>query len=215
MIFFELAEAEPGSTEDRSGRIDVLKEANGVNRGSAPSCPSCGRFLGLLSWLPPFRIELETWGRHYGDIARTGDDLIVSERLMNAVSNSRIQGLMNFAPVEVVKVINRRGKPKESLPRYFKATIARSSTTIDQDLSGYVWEDDSKICPECLFGKLKRHSSFIIKDDTWNGDDVFFPRGGNGIIVTERFKKVVEENGLTGARFIPVEEAGHDNSQGG
>ncbi len=165
----------------------------------------------MLKWLPPFRVELESWGKHYGDIADVGDDLIVSERFRQVFENSGLQGLVSFEPVVIIKVLYRRGKPKEPLPRYFKAAVVRSTTTINQEASGFVWENVAKICPECLFDTLKRYQALIIKEETWTGEDIFFPRGGHGPIVSERFKNVFDKNRMLGAVFIPVEEAGYDN----
>ncbi|GAC1475297.1 MAG: hypothetical protein NVSMB9_27480 [Isosphaeraceae bacterium] len=140
-----------------------------------------------------------------------GDDLIISERFMQIYKKSGLRGLLSFDPATIIKVVHYRGKPKEQLPLYYKAYVIRSSTTIDQEASGYVWEDKSKICPECLFDTLKRYRGLVIKEETWTGDDVFFPRGGNRPIVSERFKTAFVENGLRGAEFIPAEVAGYDS----
>lgn len=209
--FYCLEQPTPGTPEDREGGFDALPE-EGFNTGEAPKCPRCGRFLGMLAWLPPYRMELITWGRRYGDIARTGDDLIVSDRFADVFLNHGLRGLPCIEPVEVVTLVHRRGKPIEPPPRYFKATVVRSATTIDQEASGYVWKDASKICPECLFDTLVRFDRLVVNEGTWTGDDIFFPRGGNGPIVSERFRATFEENGLIGAAFNPVEEETCDNT---
>lgn len=210
MIFYRLKQSSVDSPDDSSHGVEALKQ-EGFNVGDCVRCPECNRPLSMLKWLPPYRIELESWGKHYGDVAEVGDDLIVSERFKQVFSSHFLKGLMSFDPVSVIKVVHRRGKPKEPLPPYFKAAVVRSTTAIDQQASGFVWDDASKICPECLFDTLKRYRSLVIKEETWTGDDIFFPRGGNGPIVSERFKRVFVENGLYGADFIPVEEAGYDN----
>ena len=212
MQFYVLERPRPDSSEDRTGRIDVMSEED-CNLGPAPRCPRCGRFLGMLTWLPPYRIVLETWGRRYGDIVRTGDDLIVSDRFKAGFEKEGLLGIDPFEPVEVIRIIHRRGKPQEEIPRYFKATVVRSSTTIDQEASGYEWEDPSKVCPECLFDTLKRYKRLVIRQDTWNGEDVFFPRGGHGPLVSERFRSMFHRYELVGATFIPSEseDAGYDS----
>ena len=215
MKFYVLETPKPDSPEDFAGRIDVMKPDKGVNRGPAPTCPRCGRVLGMMTWLPPYRIGVETWGRRYGDVARTGDDLIVSDRFKKAFEERGLRGIKDFEPVEVIKVTHRRGKPKEPMPRYFKGSVAFSPTAIDQKASGYVWEDESRVCSECQFDRLadvKRYKRLVIKEDTWNGDDVFFPRGGRRVMVSERFRSMFHEYQLLGAVFIPSEseEAGRD-----
>lgn len=209
-VFYLLRDSKPDSADDCAGGIDITKPRRGVNRGPAPTCPKCGGFLGMLTWLPPYRVELETWGTHYGDIARTGDDLIVSDRFVDAFKRNSLKGVVRIDAVDVVKVVHRRGKPKEPMPIYFKASVIRSNTTIDQKASGYVWKDESKVCPECLFDTLKRYERIVIDESTWNGDDIFYPRGGNGPIVSERFRQVFLEQGLVGADFIPANEHHYD-----
>lgn len=177
MQFYVLRQPKPDSPEDRLGRSTAIKE-EGSNFGDCVECPSCHSPLSMLKWLPPYRIELESWGKHYGDVADIGDDLIVSGRFVEVFTNSGLKGLTGFEPIEVIKVIHRRGRPKEPLPRYFKANVVRSATTIDQEASGFVWADKSKVCPVCLFDDLKRYRCLIVKEESLTGDDVFFPHGG-------------------------------------
>jgi hypothetical protein len=133
--------------------------------------------------------------------------MIVSERFVQAFQASGLQGLPLFEPVEVVQVIHRRGRPEQTLPRYFKATVTRSPTTVDQRASGYVWADESKICPVCLRGgNVQRYARVVIKKETWNGDDIFAPRGGPALLVSERFKAFCETRGFLGMIFKPSEE---------
>ncbi|MCG6158345.1 imm11 family protein [Rubinisphaera margarita] len=191
------------------GRTDAIKE-EGFNVGDCIRCPTCSRPLSMLEWLPPYRVELESWGKHYGDVADIGDVLIVSERFVDVFRHHELRGLESIEPVDLVKVVHRRVKPTEPAPRYFKATVVRSPTMIDQRASGYVWQDESKVCPECLFDTLKRYDRLVIKEETWNGDDIFFPRGGNGPITSDRFRTTFHEQGLVGAVFIPTAEDHYD-----
>jgi hypothetical protein len=207
--FYRLREPRPGSPLDLLGRIDVAPE-DGFNIGPAPKCSECGRLLGMLSWLPPFRLEIETWGRHFGDLARTGDELVVSQRFVEVFQKHGLRGIDHFEPVEVVRVICHGVKLQMPPPQYFKATIVRSSTTIDQEASGYVWENESNRCQVCLFDTLKRYRSTIVNITTWTGDDIFYPRGGYGPLVSSRFKAIFTEDGLYGAAFVPAEEEGYD-----
>lgn len=209
MQFYLLRQPKPNSLEDIAGRSDAI-HSDGSKYGEAKKCPTCHRFLTALKWLPPFCVELESWGKAFGDIVQIDDDLIVSERFKELFTNEGLRGLENFEPVTVAKVYFRRGSKKNKVPRYYKATVTRSTTKIDQEASGYIWEDKTKICPDCLYDTLKRHTSLHINEYSWNGDDVFFPRGGNGPIVSERFRLAFVNHGLLGAIFIPVETYGYD-----
>ncbi len=207
--FFLVRQAPTDSPEGIRGTTDATIE-EGFNVGDCTRCSECNRPLSMLKWLPPYRVELESWGERFGDIADIGDELIVSDRFVEAFIQRGLRGLEGFEPIEIIRVVNRRGKPQEPLPRYFKATVVHSPTTVDQEASGYVWEDEAKVCPECLFDTLKRYERIVIKQETWNGDDIFFPRGGTGPIVSERFQAVFHEQGYVGAVFIPAEEFGYD-----
>src|SRR5262249_39579187 len=103
-----------------------------------------------------------------------------------------------------------RGKVKVHMPRYFKTTVPFSPTTVDQEASGYIWGDESAICPVCLLDDLKRFSRIVIKEDTWNGDDIFSPRGGIRIMVSERFKTKCEEHAIRGVIYSRADKYGHE-----
>jgi hypothetical protein len=167
----------------------------------------------MRRWLPPYKIELETWGKHYGDVADVGDDLIASERFRRSFESSTIRGFSSFEPVEVVRTIHRRGEPRHPRPEYYKISVVHSPTSIDQEASGYVWGDPTRVCQTCLFDTLKRYRCMIVTEATWNGDDIFHPRGGNGILVSERFREIFHGSGLHGCEFVPSEspEAGYDS----
>jgi len=210
MKFLVLKRPTSDSPEDQLAGIYVT-DTEDTRNGDFPKCPHCGYPSGMREWLPPYQVEVETWGRRFGDIAQNGDVLVVSDRFVNAFQNAGLRGLSGFKPVEVVKVIHRGRKPAESIPSYFKATIHRSATTVDQDASGYVWGDRSQVCPVCLRGgNLKRYLRVVIDETTWDGDDIFWPRGGPCIIVTEQFKNMCEQNEILGVIFTDPQNESYD-----
>jgi hypothetical protein len=210
MTFYVLQQAWPGTREYDRGGLRVLSKP-GHEPGSAPRCPGCGSFVGLLEWLPPYRVELETFGVEYGDIVRTGDDFVVSDRFLAMYCDAGLEGLSPFEPVEVVRVIHHCGRPAEPLPNYFKTDIPYSQTTVDQKASGFVWTNTTPLCPVCLYNnRLRSCRRLIIEPGTWTGEDVFFPRGGTRIVVTERFKNVFERDRLRNAEFFLAEEFSYD-----
>lgn len=209
MDFYVLDKPKADTPEDRLSGMRTIKEESFAT-ADAVRCPQCGRFLTMLEWLPPYRVELERWGREYGDFDNLGQDMIVSERFAEAFQNNGLKGLSEFEPVEVVNVIHHLGRPEQPLPRYFKATVARSPTKVDQQASGYVWADESRVCPTCLFDTLKRYARIVIKQETWNGEDIFYPRGGTGPIVSGRFKSFCEEHGFLDVVFRPADQESYD-----
>jgi hypothetical protein len=208
MRFFVLKRPKSDSEEDRLGGIDV-SGAEGTETGEFPKCPHCNCPLGMREWLPPYRVELETWGQQFGDVGQISDGLVVSERFIGIFQEAGLKGLSEFKPVDVVKIIHCKGKPTDPMPRYFKAKIARSSTAVDQVASGYVWIEKSAVCPVCLFGgRVKRYTKIVLDEKSWNGDDIFWPKGGPCIIVSERFKIACEKNEIRNVAFgVPDHES--------
>src|SRR5947209_10879505 len=115
LSFYVLKQPRPESPEDKCGGTTAIQE-KGFNVGEALKCPNCGRFIGMLAWLPPFRVELQAWGMEFGDIIEAGgNDLIVSRRFKRLYDEHQLTGLIGFEPVEVVKV-KRQGRSGAELP---------------------------------------------------------------------------------------------------
>jgi len=210
--FFVIERKARGARE--SDRTDVMPEA-GSPVGEAPRCPSCGRFIGMLKWLPPYRVEMDTWGEQFGDFAFAGGSeyFLVSDRFREIYMQSGCKGLSGFDPVEVGRITRHKKKLRNSAPKYFKVDVVRSHTAVDQAASGFEWSEGASVCPACLFpkeGVIKRWKGVVIQPEAWDGEDIFVPRGGGEIVATSRFKKLCEANGLRNAVLIPAERYGHD-----
>ena len=181
-------------------------EPDDTRTGPAPQCPRCGYYLSLLVWLPPYRVELETWGRRFGDIAGgPGFDLIVSERFRDLYLKEQITGLSAFEPVEIVGLTRHKlftGDP----PRYFKADVILTQATVDDTRSGLIREP-GMLCPECHETRgIRKTNSVVLEDDTWKGEDLFRPRGLRGsILASARFKQFCEAHQIANAKLIPAE----------
>jgi len=188
-----------------------------VNIGpDAPKCSTCGRFIGLLPWLPPYRVELETYGKLFADLASgPSSDVLISEKFRQLVEEHEVTGFEGFDPVEVVRVKKHRrfsGEP----PPYYRVSVVRSQAAIDQVASGFDGYEGPvfRICPVCRSGAAvypKRWQRIILEPGTWSGEDIFVARGLAGTyLVSERFKVLCEENGITNVVLIPAEEYAHD-----
>lgn len=184
------------------------------NVGEAPRCPACGQFVGMLPWLPPYRVELETWGTGYGDVAfGPGLNLLISERFKRVVEEHGLTGFEGFDCVDVVRVRrHKRWKQKLPPPPYWRVNVMRSQAAVDQIASGMEWEEGAVICPACRRGHdLQRWKRIILEEGTWEGEDIFIARGLPGTFVTsERFKRVCDEHNVTNTVFIPAEQYGYD-----
>ncbi len=182
------------------------------NLADPPQCPVCKGWLSMMIWLPPFRIELETWEKGFGDWAEcSGNDVLVSERFKALYEEHGVRGLNGFEPVEIKRIRRHRKFPADP-PNYFRVVAVRSSTTIDHNASGFEFENPEKVCPKCRSGGiLKRWKRVVMEPGTWDGFDLFCARGMSGtVFCTPRFRQLANQYGLTGMSFLPAEQYAHD-----
>lgn len=194
-------------------RQQELVEASEVyvnKRDEAPRCPLCGKYIGLMFWRPPFRIELEVWGDQWADIIELANDRLVSTRFVEAWGRSRLIGLSGFESIEVDNVQYRRRKLGPP-PAYHRGVVCRSRTAIDQHASGFEW-NAPPTCSECRTPDLlRRWRRIVFEPGSWGGEDIFFARGLHGsVFVTERFRDFCEAYRMKNTRFVPIEQYEHD-----
>lgn len=197
-------------------RVDPLTEfsewkTDAYCPGPAPTCPVCGGYIGMLTWLPPFEVELESWSKVYGDfVFGPGYEFLISHRFKVLYEEHGLTGLSGFEPVTVKRVIRRRGGRADP-PNYYRAVVTYARTAIDAAASELEGEKPpSQICPECRECSVKRWKRIVIEPETFSGEDIAIPRGKFMYLVTERFKTMVEQHRLSNARTIPIENFAHD-----
>jgi hypothetical protein len=179
-----------------------------INLGEAPHCPRCGDPIGMLTWLPPYRVELELYGQSLGDfVVGPGYDRLISERMAEAVRAEGLTGLLGFHPVEVVRVRRRRKGPMPgAVPRYFAVTACFGRGAVDEGRSR-LRRNRPLTCPECRSPGVDTIHGFVLESGTWQGEDVFRPRGLQGrTLVSERFAEFVQRHGLTNMKLSRTEE---------
>jgi hypothetical protein len=199
-----------------SSHYDVgFEKAEPVNRADAPRCSQCGDIIGMLTWLPPYRIKLELHGEELGDfIDGVGYELLVSERFAEAFRAEGLTGLEGFHPIEVVRVrrMTKRSRQPLTVPRYFVVWPCFGRAAVDLVLNR-VRVSEPPTCTECRATGIDATHGFVLEPGTWAGEDIFRPRGMQGrVVVSERFKHFVERHGLTNMRLTPTEEFIRDPS---
>ena len=210
---FFVLERKPRGVQELA-RTDVVP-TKGATVGDAPRCSRCGGFVGMLKWLPPYRVEIDTWGDEMGDLAFGGscEWILVSERFRTVYAASGMNGLSGFDPVEITRIRHHKKKRLRNSSDYYKADVIRSKTAVDHLASEFEWSDGTTICPVCLIplnGVVKRWKRIAIKSQSWRGEDVFVPRGIGEIVTTRRFKELCEASGITNSVFIDAENYSHD-----
>lgn len=167
------------------------------------------RDAGLL---PPLKVNFWVCRQGYCDLVYPpNNDILVSLRFREIFADEGLRGLSSFDPVELAKV-RPRSRAKEPPPAYFRALVCRSQAVVDEAASGYKAREPGPTCPVCLVGPpVSPWKGIVIKEETWAGEDIFYPRGGGGqIIVSERFKQICERHAVKNACFVPAEEYSWD-----
>ncbi len=203
--FYVLEKPKAGGSKDRLAGTNIMAVA-GFNVGEPTKCPACGSITSLLPWLPPYKVEIETWGREFGTLALWAQYLVVSASFKNLYEENELSGLLEFEPVEVAR-IKKHKRLVETIPNYFKANVVQSETAVDQEASGMEWDDGQLDCPVCLHrrGVFLRQQRLVIRAETWTGEDIFHARGGVSFVASKRFKEVCESHAVSNVDFVPAE----------
>ncbi len=164
----------------------------------------------MLTWRPPHRVKLQLHGEEPGDLVQflgVGPYIIISERFADAFRKEGLTGLRGFDPVEVVKVRRQRRGPKTALtlPRYLAVTVPFGSALVDETRS-QILRPGPFTCDYCRAVGTDGYNGFTLEPGSWNGDDVFEPRGLPGVfVVSERFANLVSKHALTNIVLTPTE----------
>ncbi|MCY1073182.1 hypothetical protein [Archangium lansingense] len=192
----------------RGGHHDTEFGTDELNTGPAMLCPRCGDIVGLLTWLPPYRGELELYGKDYGDLMEAPcGGLLITERFAEAVKAEGLTGLSGFQPVEVTRVLRkRRGLKPGPPPRYLFAMPVYGNPALDMERSRILSKKPME-CTWCRYVGPDAIDGLVLEEGTWNGEDVFRPRGMWGvIIVSERFMRFAERQAMSHMTLVPMEK---------
>jgi hypothetical protein len=188
-------------SDDMWGPHDTkFDKATPVSRGDAPHCPQCGDPIGMLAWQPH--------GQSFGDFVEgPGYERLISERMAEAFRAEGLTGLLGFHLVEVVRVRSKRKGPKpDAVPRYFAVTACFGRGAVDEGRSR-LRRNRPLACPECRSPGVDAIHGFALEPGTWQGEDVFRPRGLQGrLLASERFTQFVQRHALTNIKLTPTEE---------
>lgn len=192
--------------------LAVLPAASGcrsdpVNRGAAPVCPICGNYIGMLAWLPPYRVVLELHNKQWEDVVGLpGEEFLVSAAYVHLHMQRLFTGLAPFMPVEVVRV-KYRTKFRPEPPTYFVTKVLKSNARVDDAASELIRNNPQAWCRYCGGSSEIARSRLVLEPNTWKGEDWFEPQNLSRPLVTDRVVKAIMDAGLTGWRFERCENA--------
>lgn len=193
------------------GNEDTEFHAPDRTMGDAPECPQCKAALGMRAWLPPYRGEIQLHGERFGDFVRApGNEYLMTERMAEAFRQEGLRGLSGFAPVECTGVRQKGRRPALTPPKYLCVTPNLWSAAVDEARS-QIRRSKPFTCTYCRSAGVDAVDGLAIEEGSWNGDDLFRPRGSTGgLVVSERFERFVSQHGFTNMLFTPSETYSFD-----
>lgn len=176
-----------------------VERAEPWNRGQAPRCPECGKFTGMIPWLPPYRANVRLHGQGWPDVILDDPSILVSGQFLKAYEGARLVGLRGFDPVSLIGVTPRRAA--SLAPAYFHSEIVYSNSVVDDSASG-ITRQKPITCSTCLTSGVQSGRGIHLRPTPKLQEDIFIPRGLVGILASERFRIFFEENHFQGVRFV-------------
>jgi hypothetical protein len=182
-----------------------------VKYGEAPRCPSCGAWIGMKPWLPPYRVRLVegTKTAAPADII-TGpgfSGFIASDRFATEFESNGLTGVERWEPVHIEGYNDYEGDPipaQAVVNRPYKLAILPTPITRVK-LSDAVYEDDVPDCAVCSQGRnLESYQGFVVDETSWLGADVFETTNTGRTVVTDRFADFCHAGEFTGVLLIPT-----------
>jgi hypothetical protein len=189
-----------------------------VLRAEGNKCPVCGGPVGGRRWLPPHRVKLssakpEKWGDF---VWGAGFELMVSARFKKAYDTEGLTGVFFHVPAEIVRVGRRKtGDIPPSLPTYHLVEVMWNGANLDDMASAIIRKSQGTECKFCRSAPIS-FERVVLDPTSWTGADIFQARGLYGdIVVTQRFKRTVENHEMRNVWLIPVQKYAYDEHRPG
>lgn len=173
--------------------------------GNAAQCPVCKRYVGMLPWLPPYHAEIVVHGKKLGDVIECSNgSLLASDRFRSAWLAEGLKGIDEFSPLQRLRI--RPARLGKTRPTYYHIDPRRFETQVDVNRSLIEYNPPIS-CEKCKSGGFDSVRGFTIDENSWTGEDLFFPWGLSGtIVVSDRVRQMRDKYGLTNLHLVPTEE---------
>ena len=165
--------------------------------GKAKICSSCGSYISMLEWLPPFEIKISK--KKIGDfIFGTYVGFVVSENFKEKyIQNKDLNSLTSFKKVDLYY---KKNILKED---YYYSEIPLINAFVDLNR---IELDGKELCKTCQKGKniIKKINGIDFIRPNQINEDIFFTTalGQSTIIVSENFKEFALDENFTNLKLI-------------
>jgi hypothetical protein len=169
--------------------------------GDAPRCPSCGKYISMRPWLPPYRARLKagTKSSAPGDVI-TGPGFkgfMASDRFIAEFERAKLTGIERWEPVEIARLPNRVFK-LGLLP------VAKTRANLREMRP--IFSGDPPDCQTCGAATIESYEGVVVDQDSWTGDDIFQFTNLGILMVTEPFVDFITAGKFDGVMLVPAAE---------
>lgn len=121
-----------------------------------------------------------------------------------AIKLFRREGITGWEPFPEKVKIRRRGlSPSVKIPTYHEINVTGRAGHV-WDYPGVVLKKTCPVCKHKVYSQPK--DGFVVRQDLWDGSDIFQIDRFMDFIVSEKFGEVVRAHKMRGIRLEPTEE---------
>jgi hypothetical protein len=161
-------------------------------------CSECNRSVGQREWLPPLDMGVSK-KRSIGDVIYAGSGFTISKRFKEKFEQSDLRGLSNYRKLSMYY----KKQPLDI--EYYYSDIAKIPARIDESYVEYKNKKREGTCSVCQFRGWPPDivNGIVFPEPEKIDQDIFysFSLGSADIIVSERFKTFVKQEGFTNIIF--------------
>ena len=159
--------------------FDVF-ESDGSNLAEPETCPSCGRFVDLLTLTEPISGNLVAEKSLYDLSAHLGGEIVFSAKARKEFNKHQVTGIKNVRKLGILEV---EGPFQiHELDEYFLAQVSYGAR-IDRIRSGFR-TTSAQLCDICGYsGIIEGVDRIALEQGSWSGADFFRVRELSGVVL--------------------------------
>ncbi len=183
----------------------------------APTCPACGRYIGMLrGWASPNEVVLKQ-ARNVGDFVYGpgGCDFLVSRRFFDTYEGEGLTGIERSFPISIRRMGTTKKAKSYPHPELIGVELLHTTTQVNRARMDVVSStrsrrDYCRLCGPGGGGGGSIHKGFrgvTVRNGTWTGHDIFYAINFPGtVLLSKRAASVILKGGFTNAEVMGYDE---------
>ncbi|MDR0292926.1 MAG: hypothetical protein LBH95_02085 [Oscillospiraceae bacterium] len=169
-----------------------------VKHFESVKCPKYSGHQRGIRNVQPLSAEIKK--PDFGDFITTSySDWLITDKVVDIFQSSNLTGYKR----RLVDVCNMRLDFN-----LWEIIVTGSAGRAHPDTEIFI-KRNCEYCGHIVYSPIKKGKGLIINEAHWDGSDFFtITEFSKFVLVTENAKKIIEENNLKGALFVPINELG-------